>query len=126
MRVGCATYLIVFLSFLAGGTSWLAYQKTIMPGVRYVAVRGDTIESVAARNSVGADALRAWNWGVDDPIEPNQVLMVWPQGRPFVEDIADAIHIVNDRHLGVAAKEEVSVQRVRRAAGAVDGAAGGN
>ena len=97
MRIGCATYLIVFLAVLAGGTGWLAYQKTVMPGERYVAVRGDTLETVAASHSVGADALRAWNWGVDDPLEPNQVLMVWPKGRPFVEDIADAVHIVQRR-----------------------------
>jgi hypothetical protein len=97
VRIGCATYVIVFLSLLAGGTSWLAYQKTVMPGVRYIAVQGDTIESVAARNGVEADALRAWNWRVDDPIEPNQALMIWPQGRPFVEDIADAVHIVQRR-----------------------------
>jgi LysM repeat protein len=97
VRIGCATYLIVALSFVAGGMSWLAYQKKIMPGVRYVAVRGDSIESVAASNALSADALRAWNWGVDDPIEPNQVLMIWPRGRPFVEDIADAVHIVQRR-----------------------------
>ena len=97
MRIGCATYLIVFLSFLAGGTSWLAYQQIIMPGVRYVAVRGDTAESIAARHGVGADSLRAWNWGVGDPIEPNQVVMIWPMGRPFVEEIADAVHIVQRR-----------------------------
>jgi hypothetical protein len=97
VRVGCATWFIVFLAVLAGAMSWLAYQKTIMPGVRYVAVRGDTTESIAAKHGVAPDALRAWNWGVDDPVEPNQVLMIWPQGRPFVEDIADAVHIVQRR-----------------------------
>ncbi len=97
MRVGCATYLIAVLAVLAGGMSWLAYQKTVMPGVRYVAVRGDTMSSIAATNGVEVGDLRAWNWNVDDPVEPNQVLMVWPTGRPFVEDIADAVHIVQRR-----------------------------
>jgi LysM repeat protein len=97
VRVGCATYLIGVLAILAAGTSWLAYQKTVMAGTRYVAVRGDTMSSIATNNAVDADMLRAWNWKVDDPVEPNQVLMVWPKGRPFIEDILDAVHIVQRR-----------------------------
>jgi LysM repeat protein len=97
VRVGCATYVIGVLAILAAGTSWLAYQKTIMPGVRYVAVRGDTMDGIAEQHAVDVQALRAWNWRVDDPVEPNQVVMVWPKGRPFIEDILDAVHIVQRR-----------------------------
>ncbi len=97
MRVGCATYFIAVLAVLAAGTSFLAWQKTTMPGVRYVAVRGDSMSGIASKNGVSADDLRKWNWKVDDPVEPNQVLMVWPRGRPFLEDMLDASHIVQRR-----------------------------
>jgi len=38
--------------------------------------------------------------------------------------IADAIDLVDDRHLGVAGEQEIRVQRMGRPAGHVDGAAG--
>ena len=41
--------------------------------------------------------------------------------------VADAVDVVDDRNLGVAAEQEVGVQRVRRPLGDIlDGAAGGN
>ena len=40
--------------------------------------------------------------------------------------VADAVDLVDDRHFGIAAEQEIGVQRMRRPAGDVDGAAGGD
>src|SRR6516164_4432102 len=47
-----------------------------------------------------------------------------PRGEALA--VADAVDLVDDRHLGVAGEQEIGVQRVRRPARHVDGAAGGN
>jgi hypothetical protein len=38
--------------------------------------------------------------------------------------VADAVDLVDDRHLGVAGQEKIGVQRMRRARRHIDGAAG--
>ena len=40
--------------------------------------------------------------------------------------VADAVDVVDDRHLGIAGEQEIGVQRMRRPAAHVDGAAGGD
>jgi len=40
--------------------------------------------------------------------------------------VADAIDLIDDRHLGISRQQEISVQGVRRPAGNVGGAAGRN
>jgi LysM repeat protein len=100
VRFGCSTILIGMLLAVAAGASYVAYEAVTLRPIRYVAVRGDTLNGVAVGHGVGVEDLRAWNWMVEDPIEPNQVVVVWPTGRrPIAEEILDAVSIIRARYV---------------------------
>lgn len=85
------------LTLIAVPLGFLAYQRVTYDPIRYVAVSGDTMEGVAETHGVPVDGLREWNWMVDDPIEPNQVLHIWKPRRPEVEMVLDAVAILRAR-----------------------------